>query len=412
MVQWIQGYGLAPDDLRMVVGTFRTAFPNATMWSTAAGDNLLVGSAEPIVLPLDRIQARFDSSPTLREDFARVGLHVPMGLLADFMLPSEDLARYAERVALNTDDTLPLEFSAPRSLYEIQNAETNNRILRSYRSKDLPPLHQADLARAQSAEGREAIGRAYVSKGLLGEAETQFTKAGQADAARASSRMEEARLLIRRGRVLPALETLEQVLARNGRDARAHFLTGTAYQQQGMSAKALAKYTRAVELDPDTMEYRLQLGHLLRDTGDLEKAKAEYEVARRLQALHVPVLSSLAEISLVQARPEEALAILQPILSNLQQHPTLVRGKIRQLAGNAHLVAKRFGEAIAALEAAVHDDPLNGAIRWDLSRAYEESGDLARAVTVLDRLVALQPNHTIALQRLNALQARLEARAS
>jgi tetratricopeptide (TPR) repeat protein len=328
------------------------------------------------------------------------------------MLPSEDLARYAERVALNTDDTLPLEFSAPRSLYEIQNAETNNRILRSYRSKDLPPLHQADLARAQSAEGREAIGRAYVSKGLLGEAETQFTKAGQADAARASSRMEEARLLIRRGRVLPALETLEQVLARNGRDARAHFLTGTAYQQQGMSAKALAKYTRAVELDPDTMEYRLQLGHLLRDLGNLEKAKAEYEAVRRVQPVNVPALSSLAEVCLAQGRPEEVLAVLQPILPKLREHPALIRAKIRQLAGNAHLQVKRFSDAIAALEVALHEDPLNAAIRWDLSRAYEASGDLARAVDALDRLLALQPNHTIALQRLNALQARLEARAS
>ncbi len=412
MLQWIHGYSMAPEDLRMVVGTFRTAFPHSTLWNTMTADYFLLGAPGPLLIPLDRIKSRYDSSPTLREDFARVGLHSAVGLLADYLLGREDLSRYAGQTALNTDDTLWLEFSAPRSLYDTGIGELNYRIAHSYRSASLPPLAPSDRMRVETADGRYALGRAFLGKGLPSEAEAEFAAAGRADPLHVASRLEEADLLLRRGMVLKAVRILEGVLARQRPEPRAHFLLGEAYHQQGLPDEALAAVKRAVATAPTELEYRLRLATLLRERGELKEAQNEFEAARQLRPADHQVLISLADVRLAQGDPEAVLDLLRPILADAGQKSPMTLARIQHLMGIAHLRAKRYGEAVTALEGAVRSAPLNPAIRLDLSQAYEASGNLQRAVTTLERLLTLDPNHLVGLQRLNTLLARLATSGS
>ncbi len=53
------GYGIVPDDLRMVINTFRSVFPSVTMWNTIRSDFLLVGRLEPTSIDLDRLRVRY-----------------------------------------------------------------------------------------------------------------------------------------------------------------------------------------------------------------------------------------------------------------------------------------------------------------------------------------------------------------
>ena len=408
MLQWIQGYSISTDDLRMVAATFRTAFPHSTMWFTNEGDNFLVGTKSSLAALLTRVQERFRASPLLREDFTRVGLSNPVGFLADYLLSEEELGRYAVSADLNTDDTLWLEFSAPRSLYELRNAEMNHRVLRSYRTTDLPPMLPADRLVVDTAEGRDALGRALVGKGLAAEAEAQFTRAGGLDPLHVPSRLDEARLLIQHGMAMKALGALEQVLNRNRHEARAHFLKGEAYRQQGLAEQALAAYERAVAEAPENLDYRLRMAEALKAQGAMEKARREYETANHLKPRSVEVLFPLAELCLAQGKPDDALGTLQPLFAAFPKYPLSTRARIQQLAGFAHLRAKRFVEAIQALEAAAALNPLDTGIRLDLAQAYEAAGKPERALTTLDRLLAIDPGHLLALQRFNALRARLE----
>ena len=411
MLQWIQGYSIAPEDLRMVARTFRTAFPQSSLWTTLPGDNFLVGAPGPLVMPLRRIEERFQASPELREDFARVGIQTPVGFLADYLLGPEELGRYGGLGPLNTDDTLWLEFSTPLSLYDVRNADLNHSILRSYRSTDLPPLLPQDRVRVDTAAGRDALGRAFLGKNLPSEAETEFARAGRLDPRFAASHLQQAGLLIRRGVPLRAVEILTQVLTQNSREAPAHSLLGTVYQQQGMLEQALAAFERAVALAPDVEEYRLQLAGLLHVRGNLDRARSEYEAARRLRPLDAGVLFPLAEVNLAQGNPQEARRVLQPLLADLSRQPIRTRAKVGHLLGLADLQAKQFGEAVDALNGAARLYPLDAEVWMDLSRAYEARGDLELAVDSLERLLALSPDHLAALQRLNALLARLEARS-
>lgn len=409
MLQWIQGYGIAPDDLRMVVRSFRTAFPDSTMWYTATGDNFLVGASRPIEIPLGRIQAQYEASPALREDFARVGMLTPAGLLADYLLGTEDLARYAGEGPLNTDDTLWLEFSTPQSLYETGNDQLNYRILRSYRSNDLPPLPPSARARVDTAEGRYSLGRAFMGKGLLQEAEGEFSRAGRLDPFHVGSRLAEAQLLLQRGMVLKAVRILEEILARQPREPQAFFLLGMAYHQQGLPSQALAAVTRAAALAPGEVEYQVRLGTLLRERGDLDQARIAYEAARALRPTDPKTLLPLADVRLAQGNFQEALALLQPLLTDAGRQPIVTRARVRHLVGLIHLRAKRIDEAVGALETAARLAPLNAGIRLDLSQAYEAKGDLERAAATLDRLLAFSPNHLVGMRRLTALLGRLEA---
>ena len=412
MLQWIQAYGIAPEDLRMVVRSFRTAFPHSTLWYTTPGDNFLLGAPGPLVIPLDRIQAQYQASAALREDFARVGLHAPVGLLADYFLGTGDLARYAGHGPLNTDDTLWLEFSAPRSLYDIGIAELNYRTLRSYRSANLPPLTPPEQSPLNAAEGRYALGRALLGKGLPREAETEFALAGRLDPRYIPSHLDEADLLLRRGMILKGVRILEEILTHRPQEPRAHFLMALAYHQQGLPEETFAALTRAVALAPGDAEYRLRLAELFRERGELVQAQAQYEAARRLRPTDLAVLISVADLRLAQGDPEGALALLRPILANLSEHPTKTRARVHHLVGLIHLQAKRFGDAIAALKAAVRLAPMDARMRLDLSQAYEASGDLERAVATLERVLASSPNDPVALRRLNSLLDRLEASAS
>ena len=90
MLQWVQGYSLLPEDLQMVVRTFRRVFPATSIWEGAAGDFLLVGRADPEPLDARRATARLQASPDIERDLKRVGIDGLPGVLARFVLGERD----------------------------------------------------------------------------------------------------------------------------------------------------------------------------------------------------------------------------------------------------------------------------------------------------------------------------------
>jgi spermidine synthase len=409
MLQWVQGYGIAPEDLRMVVATFRSAFPQSTLWVTQKGDNFLVGGQTVPVIPLRQIQERFEASPALREDFNRVGLGSPVGLLADFLLGPSDLARFAGHEALNTDDTLWLEFSAPRALYEIGNADLNHRLLLSYRSADPPPIPLADADRLQVADARFRLGLAYLGKGFLVEAEAEFVSAQRLDPECMPCRLEEAGLLVQRGMALRAMEIVGAVLDKHPRSPEAYLVQGRAYLQQGLPEKATTALERAAALAPDNPDIRLRLAMAYRDRRDFDRAITAFDAARRLHGADLAVRIPAAETLLAARRAAEIPSWLQPLTGSFSRQVIGTRAKLRHLEGAAHLQLKQIDEAVSSLSEALTLNPLDVGIRLDLSRAYEAKGDLRQAASSLEQALVVQPNDAGALQRLQFLLTRMGA---
>ena len=172
MVQWVQGYNIYADDLRMIIRTFRTSFPATTVWNSLPADMLLVGRADATPFDVTTIRERF---PNAAPSLARFGVHDWAAILGYFTLGADDTARFAGAGALNDDDRLPLEFSAPRALYTETTME-NWETMHGFRTATTPSVTPRSLAVIDQPEVRYRIGFAYFQRRILQDALAEFER--------------------------------------------------------------------------------------------------------------------------------------------------------------------------------------------------------------------------------------------
>ena len=280
MVQWVHGYGLAPDDLRMVAATFRAAFPAATLWGPTGADYLLVGAPTPLAMDLGSVGARVAAAAGVREDLMEIGFTAPATLLADFLLDGPDLARYAAGAPRNDDDRLPLEFSAPRSLYRDTTVENRQRVLAARRA-ETPPL-AGPAVDLDAAPIRHAMAAPLLRRGQPQEALAHLDRALARDPAYLPARVDRGKALLVLGRVGEAQAELEAVLRQHPALPEAVFALGAARAAQGDARGAAEQYARAVALAPTQGRYRATLAAAYLTVGDFARAAAEYRVALAL----------------------------------------------------------------------------------------------------------------------------------
>jgi spermidine synthase len=254
MLQWVQAYNLPPDDLRMVVRTFRSMFPAVSVWNPNQADLLLLGGVTPVAIDPGELARRYTSRPGLPDDLRRLGMRHGAGLVGYLVLGEDDTARLAEGTALNTDDRLPLEFSAPRSLYLDTVGPNLGAIATARRATPSATLEQA-LDRDGGAPARHAVGLAALARGDEGEARRQFQRALELEPGQVPSTLELANLAYRNQQWLVALQLAQHVLARQDDNARANFLAGIASARLFQKAEAQRFLRRAVALDPGNREY-------------------------------------------------------------------------------------------------------------------------------------------------------------
>ncbi len=265
MLQWIQSYNLAPDDLKMVVATFRSAFPATSIWEPTAGDFLLLGRAGPAPLDLENLRARWEAEPRVRADFERLGLGGWAGLLGYFALREDDAARLGMGSALNSDDRLPLEFSAPRSLYT--NTSMQNRVLVGwFRRAPLPDVTPESARELERADNRYWVGVGCLRRGAPADALAQFEQALALDPAHAVSALGASTAALQLDRPTDALAFARRALAREPAQPTALFLAGAASWWLGQTDEAGRYFERAVALEPQNAEFRGALERLRRGT--------------------------------------------------------------------------------------------------------------------------------------------------
>lgn len=261
MLQWVQTYNLAPEDLRMVVATFRSVFPATSIWQPAVGDLLLLGRIDASPLDLRSVRARWDALPGLRDDFARVPLGSWAGALGFFVLGEADAARLAEGSRLNTDDRLPLEWSAPRSVY-LDTTPTNLALLASFRRAALPDLTAESARELDGAEAQYWVGIACLRRLAPAAALAHFERALTLDPRHVPSAVGASTAALMLGRHADALALAEQALAREPGEPRALFFAGVASWWLGRKDDAQRYLERAAALEPQNVEFRGALARL------------------------------------------------------------------------------------------------------------------------------------------------------
>ena len=137
--QWAHTYEISEADLRSIVHTFASVFPDGTMWLVGESDLLLIGSVTGNIE--SRVAAvaerwRLGSVPALLTDVAVVPSAAPFVLLSLFAGGPKELATFGEGATLQTDDRMSLEFTAARAMYA---PPEGNAVLRALAAGDCRP---------------------------------------------------------------------------------------------------------------------------------------------------------------------------------------------------------------------------------------------------------------------------------
>jgi tetratricopeptide (TPR) repeat protein len=335
LVQWIQGYSIFPDDLRMVLATVAGQFPSVSVWRGEEPDFLLLARMDRNPLSLGRLRDLL-RVPAISADLDALNVSVPEAVLAYHRLDDQDLRRFVAGERHNTDDNTLLEFHAPRALlrhglYE-QNIETVWRARSSAVAQDVrvEDSRAALLAAADAAlwnddwtraatflggvrgsapsafsellEGRLAFGTEdYVSAGEHYSAalriDPSLTAAarGLAEVARHNDDLDTAYLLYR------------QVLAREPDNLPAHAGIVKVLDRKHEREQAAVWLAKKLQLDsePDSSEFAL-LGDFFVETGHSKQAANEYEEAIRRDRYSYAGHRGLGDLYRAQGKWEKA----------------------------------------------------------------------------------------------------------
>jgi spermidine synthase len=117
-VQWLQGYEVDEETVKIVLRTLSTVFPKVEMWQSESGDMLLLCRPEsmPESLDLPRIRERLNSEPFRSGVAAAWRVNTAEQFFAHQVASGETLQAYREQGAVNTDDRNLLAYGFARSL--------------------------------------------------------------------------------------------------------------------------------------------------------------------------------------------------------------------------------------------------------------------------------------------------------
>jgi len=188
--------------------------------------------------------------------------------------------------------------------------------------------------------------------------------------------------LARVERYADAEKAFRAVLAQNPKDADAMAGVAMTLLKQHSIAAALEMANRAREHDPFNARVRLARSAVLSVQGKWAAAVGELESLPR-QAWSPRFQLALAEVYLRNDRPENALAVLDPLV---KRFPTFVVA--RYLLAHAALAANRTDKAIAELQEVLRAVPTNANARFSLGVAYTQAGQFGGA---MDTFAALRP---------------------
>jgi len=386
-VQYLPFHKMSLFDFKMLIRTFQSVFPNATVWD-GGGHGVMLGTMEPTVFDLERLERMFASGPELQTELARWGLGDAVGLLSCLMLDSESAAVFAGKGPLHTDDRPLLEFSEPRSQGRDTRVE-NLRAITRYEATVEHLVGGPDEARAAIAPelARATAVRRTLARAVLEVSQRNITAAASLIESawrmdpddpdvvflveRIALRfwMDESRRKLRAHDYAGSLEFCERVLAIDPDSG--HALAGCAavYASQGLVHKAIPFMERATAAEPDEPPIVSGLARMYADVGRVEDAVDAYARLGTLETVDPVAVQRGLSFLVGLERYRKAIGLAQ-------LHVRLNPSSADALAvlGQCYAASGRLNEAIETWEKAAELRPGDEGLQRALSQARRRAG--------------------------------------
>jgi spermidine synthase len=329
MSSWLPNIGLSERDFQMILKTFQSVFPNATLWMIPNYINqhpILIGTLQERAIDIDSIREKM-SADTVAGELSQIRLDNVFELLNCLVMDEEAIREYTENAPVNTDDQPILEFSTPFVMFEniwssgntdemANDLETFNRFRKSplslYDLETPAPSRYRSMIRLQEdyfkstsfiIEGhieklrdnddgaadhyRRAVdilpewddaqlllqntllklGRQAFGGGDFEKAIEYYTEATELSVENSYPYYQLGLINLIRRRYDAALPYFDRALRIDPELARAYYQKAQAYIALGQKNNAVENLKKVLELEPDLIQVREMIGKL--ESGDM-----------------------------------------------------------------------------------------------------------------------------------------------
>jgi len=171
--QWLPLYGLSEENFKMILKSFYTVFPNATVWYVNTTPNpytLTIGMKNQAPIDVRRLEEKL-REPETQKDLGEIHVTTLPQLLSFLLMGREGIARYISGVEEHTDDRPYIEFLAPKVLSSELSWVKNFKSILNAREHDLNYLLSGAPESDAWMQIRERVLREHdeILKGALGE---------------------------------------------------------------------------------------------------------------------------------------------------------------------------------------------------------------------------------------------------
>ncbi|MDE3195327.1 MAG: hypothetical protein KGN84_03220 [Acidobacteriota bacterium] len=121
VTQWVPLFESDRATVQSEIATFFEVFPNGIVWGNAdefnqGYDVVLMGSAEPLRIDLDAVQAKVDASPRLAQSMREAGFRSAAELMGTYAARASELREWLAGAQINRDLGLRLQYLAGMTL--------------------------------------------------------------------------------------------------------------------------------------------------------------------------------------------------------------------------------------------------------------------------------------------------------
>ena len=392
LCQWAHTYNISDADLRSIVATFAAVFPNGTMWLMGDGDLLLVGSNGADPLPLENITAHWDR-PNVAADLRAAGAAEPFALLSSYVAGPAEIQRFVAGAALQSDDRMALEFSAPLALYggAQENTATVRALLDPVRA---PPAIAAAWAGAGAAEHRHR-GELMLRADAYDMAYQDYAKALELDATDPEAPGGIVRAAIASHREADGTTRLETAARANPRAVHVWIALSKLQAARGAFDRAVAAAREAIAVEPSNPAALEQLASLYSDAGDVPNLDA---VAGTLRHFFPNSRGAHYYTAAAQFLHQDLAAAARSVQLAIAADPQFAPAQ--NLAGAIQASEGNVDAARSAFRAALNLDPRDPTTYTNFGLLELSHGHAPEAADLFAEALSLDPASPGALQGL------------
>ena len=396
LCQWAHTYDISNDDLKSIVATFLSVFPDGALWLVGDADVLLVGSTDPLDTRIAGIAAAM-KRPGVADDLASVGVTGPFAVVSMFVAHGEALKAWANGAPLQTDDRTRLEFSGPRSIFGAARHDNAADLRTLAAGSPKPPAVAAALASATPAEWRDR-GLMYLKADANRPAYDDLIKALQdsPDDVVALDALVRAAANMNR---LPDAQAFITGLALGPDRVPAKLALSRVLASQGNVDEALRIPFSLLQQNPSNVPALEQFASILSDIGDT--TRLEPVVARLLQDAPKSTWSHYYAASLFFLQNRHELA-LQAARNAVAIDPANARA--HNLVGAALASMGQRDAARAAFETSIKADPREPGTYTNLATLELQSGNRNLAARYFAEALTVDPTSQAARDGLNSIR--------